>query len=232
MRGIVDKAIQLDPLLAEAQAARGMVQARDGQWEQAEKSFRRALELDPNSSVTRYEFASNLLLPLGRIEEAVAQVRLAARADPLSPDVQHDFAYVLVSAGRFKEANAHCQQPCARILLLQGKTKEAVPILEAQLKQPPNGRSRIRITGDLGYAYALAGRREDAEKIQVVHPWPIWQAEILVAFGDKDRAFDALERAIPLGPVRVGRDFTFPELAPLRGDPRLKALRKKVGLPE
>jgi TolB-like protein/Flp pilus assembly protein TadD len=232
MRVIVDKAIQLDPLLAEAHAAQGMVHARDAQWEQAEKSFRRALELDPNSSLTRREFASNLLLPLGRIEEAVAQVRLAAKADPLSTDTQDALAYVLISASRFKEADAHCRQPCTRILLLQGKAKEAVPILEAQLKQPPNGRSMIRITGDLGYAYALAGRREEAEKIQVTHPWPIWQAEILVALGDKDRAFEALERAIPLGPVRVGRDLTFPELAPLRGDPRLKALRKKVGLPE
>ena len=61
---------------------------------------------------------------------------------------------------------------------------------------------------------------------------PIKQAGIFTALGDKDRAFEALERAIPLGPVRLGRDLTYAEFAPLRGDPRVKALRKKVGLPE
>jgi hypothetical protein len=61
---------------------------------------------------------------------------------------------------------------------------------------------------------------------------PFAQAEIFVALGDKDRAFEALERAIPLGPVRIGRDLTYPGFAPLRGDPQMKALRKKVGLPE
>jgi hypothetical protein len=58
------------------------------------------------------------------------------------------------------------------------------------------------------------------------------QAEIFVALGDRDRAFEALERAIPLGPVRIGRDLTYWGFAPLRGDPRVKALRKKIGLPE
>jgi hypothetical protein len=84
----------------------------------------------------------------------------------------------------------------------------------------------------LGYAYALAGRREDAEKIAALAPLPIEQAAIFVALGDKDQAFEALDRAIPLGPVRIGRDLTWPEFAPLRGDPRLKTLRQKLGLPE
>jgi hypothetical protein len=49
---------------------------------------------------------------------------------------------------------------------------------------------------------------------------------------DKDRAFEALDRVVPLGPVRVGREVIhMPEFALLRGDPRVKALRKKVGLP-
>src|SRR5262249_55030078 len=79
MHVVIDKAVQLDPLLAEAKETLGSVQARDAQWEQAEKSFRRALELDPNSSSARIHFAQNLLLPLGRIEEAVAQARIAEK---------------------------------------------------------------------------------------------------------------------------------------------------------
>jgi hypothetical protein len=50
--------------------------------------------------------------------------------------------------------------------------------------------------------------------------------------GDKERTLEALERMAALGPFRLGRALNFPELALLRGDPRLKALRKKVGLPQ
>jgi TolB-like protein len=243
MRVVIDKAVQLDPLLAEAQDALGSVQARDAQWEEAEKSFRRALELDPNSSSARIHFAHNLLLPLGRIEEAVAQQRIAEKTDPLSRDVRAGLAYTLISAGRFDEASAQCKTPCIgpfvnqeRINLLQGRINETIPILEAQfhkrLSTNPQLARRDPSAEQLGYAYALAGRRDDAQKIAALTPLPIEQATIFVALGDKDRAFEALDRAIPLGPVRVGRDLTWPEFAPLRGDPRLKTLREKLGLPE
>jgi tetratricopeptide (TPR) repeat protein len=178
--------------------------------------------------VLRTQFVDNLLLPRGRIEEAVAQVRLAEKSDPLSPQVQRALARVLFVAGRFDEALTHCQKPCVEALLLQGRAAEAVPILEARF----GGDLSAAGSGTLGRAYALAGRREDAERIATIQWRPIAQAGIFTALGDKDRAFAALERAIPLGPVRLGRDLTYTQFAPLRGDPRVKALRKKVGLPE
>src|SRR5262245_28222315 len=73
MRMAAEKAIRLDPLLAEAYDGLGMVYARDGQWVQSEKSFRRAIELDPNNSGTYTDYSMWLLQPLGRIEEAVQQ---------------------------------------------------------------------------------------------------------------------------------------------------------------
>ena len=82
MRVAAEKAIQLDPLLPEAHDALGMSYARDGQWEQSEKSFRHAIGLDPSSSISHDHFAFNLLLPLGRVEEAVREARGAAKADP------------------------------------------------------------------------------------------------------------------------------------------------------
>jgi adenylate cyclase len=88
MRGAAEKAIQLDPLLAEAQGALGMVYARDGQWAQSESTFRRAIELDPSNSQTYDDFSIWLLWPLGRIGEAAHQMRLAEKADPLSSVIQ------------------------------------------------------------------------------------------------------------------------------------------------
>jgi TolB-like protein len=228
MRVVVEKAVQLDPLLAEAHAARGLVLARDGQWAQAEQSFRRALELEPNRSFTRADFALSFLLPVGRIKEAVDQIKLAKKLDPLSQSIEQMLSLTLFSAGRLEEAIAHCAKPCTRGMILQGKARDAIPILEERFK----GRLDMSGTGDLGYAYAVAGRRDDAEKVAAIQPRPLPQATIFIGLGDKDRAFEALDRAIPLGPVRVGRNLRYPEFAPLRGDPRLKQLKNKMGLPD
>jgi TolB-like protein/tetratricopeptide (TPR) repeat protein len=231
MREAAESAIRLDPLLAEAHDALGLVQARDAQWVQSEKSFRRSFELDPNNSRAHDDFSMSLLLPLGRIEEAVAQARIADQMDPLSRDAQSNLAYVLRSAGRFEESATHCppQSGCvARALLGQGRIDEAIRILEPAFK----GREQAPGAGPLGNAYARANRREDAEKLAAIVPRPLEQAIIFAGMGDKDRTLAALDRATPLGPVRIGRALTFPEFALIRGDPRVRALRKKVGLPE
>ena len=87
MRVTAEKAIQLDPLLPEAHDALGMSYAREGQWEQSEKSFRHAIGLDPSSSTAHDHFAFNLLLPLGRVEEAVRELRVAAKPTRSHPRI-------------------------------------------------------------------------------------------------------------------------------------------------
>ena len=88
-------------------------------------------------------------------------------------------------------------------------------------------------SGILGCAYARAGRREEAEKLAADRSLNSFnQAQIFACLGDKDRAFEALDRAAGAGPVRMGRLLRFQGYSQLRGDPRVKALRKKVGLPE
>jgi TolB-like protein len=235
-RTAAEKAIQLDPLLAEAHDALGMVYTRDGQWEQSEKNLRRAIELDPSNSETYNHIAIWLLLPLGRIKEAVHEMLIAEKADPLSPTVQYNLAWVLISAGRCDDAAGHCLKmprddrrkiEClGRARLCQGRTGEAIQVLEASSFLPNDLRY-------LGCAYAKAGRREEAEKLAAaVSPNPFSEAVIFAGLGDKDRTLEALGRMAPLGAVRIGRALNNPEFALLRGDPRVKELRKQVGLPE
>jgi TolB-like protein/Flp pilus assembly protein TadD len=230
MRTVVAKAIELDPLLAEAHSALGTVQARDGQWKNAEQSFRRALELEPNLSVIRKNYVLSILWPLGRLTEALEQVHLAEKNDPLARDLQQLDSDILFAQGRFDEAARHCESPCPRALILEGKAAEAIPILEQRF----SGRLQASGSGILGLAYALEKRRDDAEKVAEAQPRPSEEAEIFLALGDNSRALDALERMVPmnLGPARIGRTLTRPELAALRAEPRIEALRKKVGLPE
>ncbi len=225
MRAAAEKAIQLDPLLGEAHNALGMEYARDGRWAQSESSFRRAIELDPGNSQSYDDFSIWLLLPLGRIDEGVRQMRLAEKADPLSPVVQEHLAFMLISAGKYDEAAARCgaiAECLGRARLGQGKIEEAILILST-FKNPRY----------LGYAYGRAGRREEAEKLAAaVAPNAYSQALIYAGLGDKDRTLAALDRVSGLGAVRIGRALNSPEFALLRDDPRLKALRKKVGLPD
>ena len=141
---------------------------------------------------------------------------------------------MLIAAGRFDQAATHCRQPSAganvsnepeclgRVRLGQGRINEAVQIL--------TGVSNPRYFGN---ALGRAGRRQEAEKLAAtVATHPFQQALIYAGLGDKDRTFEALDRMTAQGPVRIGRALMLPELALLRGDPRVKALRKKVGLPE
>jgi hypothetical protein len=78
-----------------------------------------------------------------------------------------------------------------------------------------------------------AGRHDEAEKYAASVAWnPFQQALTFAGLGDTERTLEALDRMTMLGPFRIGRALTFPEFALLRGDPRLKALRRKVGLLE
>src|SRR5271154_3999407 len=75
MQEASEKAIQLDPLLAEAQTALGTVYARNAQWDAANRSFRRAIEIDANFSLAHESLARFYLWPLGKIDEAVREMR-------------------------------------------------------------------------------------------------------------------------------------------------------------
>ena len=239
MQTAAERAIQLDPLLGEAHGAMGTVYAREAQWQQSEKSFRHALELAPNDSVIYDNFALSLLMPLGRIQEAVQLMRKAEKNDPVAPRVHLILANALIAAGRYDQAAEQCMKlPAdfpgegvwlARARLGQGRIQEAIQILVDRIEQGANSPD---IKGFLGYAYGRAGRRDEAEKLAAADQRPYAQALTFAGLGDKERTLDALERMAVLGPVRLGRDLTYPEFNLVRGEPRLKALRKKLGLPE
>jgi len=233
MRAAAQKAIELDPLLAEAHDALGSAYAREGKWDLAEKSFRRAIQLDPSNGDTRSHFALFLLMPLGRIEEAVGQALVAERNDPLSPRVRLALANTLITARRYNEAAQNClklprEHPYAaeclgRARVGQGRLDEAIDILGAASNP-----------GYLGYAYAKAGRRREAEKMAAeTRPTRSFELALIFAgLGDTNRTLDALEGMSQTGPARVGRDLNYPQFTFLRGHPRLKAFRSRLGLPQ
>jgi predicted Zn-dependent protease len=181
-----------------------------------------------------------LLLPLGRVEEALHALRAAESADPLSSEVHLHLAVALLSAGRQGEAASQCEKMSSdhpnksecvgRVRMAQGRFGEAIPFLAA---------SPEHNWGYLAYAYAKAGRRVEAEKLMAeapaLYPDRTGAFQFALAFaglGDKDHTIDRLERMADLGPVRLGHHLMSPEFALVRNDSRVKVLRKKIGLPE
>ena len=216
-----------------------MMQARHAQWQLAERSFRHAIELAPHDVLWREHFVMFLLLPLGRVDEAIRELRVAEELDPLSQQTHTLLGVALSSAGRFDEALSHCQKGAANDqmrarcwadkLQRQGRNDDAVRILE----EVWNGHLMEPGAQALGIAYAKAGRVEDAERIARMLPRLASRTQIFAALKDKDRTFEMLDQMTPMGPTRIGRDFLIsPNFAFVRGDPRLTALQKKVGLPE
>jgi serine/threonine-protein kinase len=165
LHAAAQKAIELDPLSAESYDALGAAYARDGRWEQSEKSFRRAIELQPSRADSHAHFASFYLLPLGRIDETIQQLRIAEKNDPLSPEVHFGLADAMADAGQDEEAVSACEKLPPDYLsrdgcilgarVRQGKASEVVQIYQASGRADPT---------PLGCAYARIGRREEAEK--------------------------------------------------------------------
>jgi TolB-like protein len=231
MRTASEKAVELDPLSAEALTAQAFAYARDARWREAERSFRRAIELEPHNPMPRNHFALEFLEPLGRIDEALQELRAAEKDDPLSPEVYQRLANVLIVLGRYDEAVAYTMKMppdssltdswLGRARFFQGRTPDAIEIL----------RRKPSPSASLGFVYGRSGRRAEAEEVAAHLENPSDQAIAFAGMGEKDRAVAALERATSLGPLRLGRVLVYPEMAILRGDPRVKAVRKKVGLP-
>jgi serine/threonine protein kinase/Tfp pilus assembly protein PilF len=238
--------LELDPLLADAHVAMGWVHSRELDWSSAEKEFRRAIELNPSLTQSYTSYSTSTLRPLGKSDEVLRLLRLALENDPLSLDVQREIGEALLDAGRYEQAITALQRVrqvdpdfpfatvhLARALTFAGRPSEALALLE-HLDGRDLGRygpSNVR-RWQLAQSYVLMGRRGDAESLLAEsNDAPYRQATIYTALGDKDRAFEALERLAVLQQHQVGKILASPEMAALRGDSRLTVLRNRFGLP-
>ncbi len=225
----------------------GWAYAYERDWRNAEKSFQRAIELNPVLTETYTSYSSSTLQPLGEWDEALRILRVARRNDPLSLDVQRQIGEVQFFAGRYAEAVDTFQRVRAiepdfpfvatwlgRALTFAGRLGEAVPMLERTDGRHLGGFKdrQARRSPWLAKAYVLTGRRAEAVPLAAAHEnSPSNLAMIYASLGDKDRAFEALEQVAVVQPHHVGRILINPEMAALRGDPRWAPFRKRFNLP-
>jgi serine/threonine protein kinase/tetratricopeptide (TPR) repeat protein len=250
MRAAALKALELDPDLAEAHAAMGLVYARDLAWVSSERHFERAIALNPSLSQLYTSYSFFTLRPLWKFDKAERLLQVAMRRDPLSLDVWREMGQLYFTVGRYDEAIDLLQRVravdpelpavdvvLARALACRGRINEALTLYDSIEAQRPAGAPKAsRVPAAVphyhAYAYVKAGRRSDAERLAAENDQYPYRATIIyAALGDFNRAFDALERTAQREPQRVPLLLTWPEMAPLRADPRFAAIKKRFGLP-
>ena len=239
MRTAALKALELDPDLSEAHAAMGLVYARHLDWQASQHDFDRAISLNPSLSQVYTSYSFFTLRPLRKFEEAERLLNIAMQADPLSLDVWREMAEVYFTVGRFDEAIDLLQRVravdpqlidatvvLARALACRGRPDEALALYDA-IDPAAAGVPHYR-----AYADVRAGKRSDAERLATENGSYPYRATIIYAsLGDLDRAFEALARTAEREPQRIPLLLTWPEMAPLRRDPRFAAVQKRFGLP-
>ncbi len=101
----VRQALELDDSSALAYRALGVLSATfRWDWAAAQRAYLRALRLDPDNSTAHYSYGNHMLAPVGRLEEAEREIRIAAELDPLSPTFSQGLCLVLYYARRYEEA--------------------------------------------------------------------------------------------------------------------------------
>ena len=241
------KALQIDPSSAEAHAALGYAWHYDWRWADAEKEFRRAIELNPSYSMVRIWYA-NLLMSRSRMREAVEQVYVGRDLDPFSLIVNTNVGWVLDYAGRPDEAIAHLTQTLALdSTYVQARWRLAAALMSAGRLSEARDQGRYLVTMSDSSSPALtllaiidanAGNRAEARALldkvvarsraQYVPPASI--AGGFAALGDVDTAVTWLERAFAERSNAIAYLAVEPWNASLRRDPRFQELLVRVGL--
>jgi TolB-like protein/Tfp pilus assembly protein PilF len=245
------KAIELDDTLAEPHASLGFIaETYEWDWPAAERQYKQALELNPGYAQA-HNWYGGYLTYTGRFQEGVAEATHARELDPLSLPLNNALAGRLLAAGRYDEALRQVQttleldehfapahQTLGWVYLHGGKQGDAIREFQNALELAGTADTDIQL--DLGFAYAVSGRPDEARRIlanlQQLYQQGIVPAASLAtlhgALGESNEAFVWLEKAYQerdpqLTYLKAGRRFE-----PLREDPRFGQLVRRVGFPD
>jgi TolB-like protein/DNA-binding winged helix-turn-helix (wHTH) protein/Tfp pilus assembly protein PilF len=242
------KALELDDTLAEAHTSLAQITANyEWNWDKAESEYKKAIELNPNYS-TGHHYYGTFLMGMGRHQEALEEMRRAQELDPLSPAIATFIAKANYYAGQNDEAIGQYHKvlksdpsfPMARSFLIHsleqaGRFEEAVA--QAKIEAAQAGRSQEQAEAlDRGYrAKGPTGYWREA-LLQVEHGKDqgagsdLDIAAIYAKLGDRDRAFELLERAFTERNMWLMNLNVDPRFDSVRSDRRFESLLHRIGL--
>ena len=246
MKTLAQKALQLDPELAQAHLALGGALAGTFDWAGAMNELNRALELNPNLA-DAYDGMAWLLTISGRFDEAIAKERKALELDPLNPLFNDGLGWYLYWARRYDEAmvqlrssqelfpiDAFSHFALGLCLIKEGHVAEA----RVELQKATELDDLPWYLGWLGYVYAVSGDRAKAEEIlrdlgqlaKKRYVTPNACVPVYLGLGEKEKALEWLEKSYQ-DQDGVCWQLKIDSLYDgIRNEPRFQALLTKVGL--
>ena len=245
------RALEIDPTLAEAHGALAdSLALYDWNWAESEREYGKAFQLDPNVSYIHLTHGVSYFTPLGKRDEAVAELKRAVELEPLSLITNAIFGLSYLYAGQNDKALEQGKktydldpnfrfgrQYLGNTLIVLGRYDDAIAVAGEGLKTSPLSQEDLVIAG---LAYAKLGRRREAEQYldrfkelaKTRYVRTVFTASIYAALGDKDKAFAELEKSFEDKDCFLPRIKLDPFMNPLRDDPRFKDLLKRMNLPE
>jgi TolB-like protein/Tfp pilus assembly protein PilF len=241
-----EKALEIDPNLAEAHVLLAEVKQEQWHWADAEAEYKRALELNPNSAAA-HEGLALWLACQGRTDEAVAWAERGRELDPLAVSFE-DFGWTLFQTRHYDHGIHELRAALVLrpddlgaltdlgfVLIANNQPGDAIPVLEKAISISNRGPGPM---GVLIRAYAHAGRRGDAlrllaelkrrRKTGYVPAGAFVNAYL--GLGENEEAFAWLEQAYKEQSNMLQFVKVHPYFDPIRGDPRFADLVRRVGL--
>jgi TolB-like protein/DNA-binding winged helix-turn-helix (wHTH) protein/Tfp pilus assembly protein PilF len=243
------KALSMDDSLAEAHTSLAFVLMHyDWDWPGAEREYSRALELNPGYATAHHWYAY-YLAAMDQRDKSLGEVRHAQELDPLSLIIMRDVGEMLYFAGQYDDTISQCQQTLERnpsfslahsLLGLAYMQKHMFPEMSREFRAAEETTETPSwVLSYAGAGYAIQGNGPRARK--VVAQLRLLESQgsdvtyslatIYAAMGEKDAAFEWLDRAYK---KRIGSMILLrvdPLLDPLRGDPRFASLLRRMKFP-
>ncbi|HEX9369181.1 MAG TPA: tetratricopeptide repeat protein [Vicinamibacterales bacterium] len=242
-------AVMLDGNCAEGRTSLAHVKAtQDWDWHGAEREFQIAIGLDARYATGHHWYATSCLVPLGRLDEALDEMRIAQSLDPVSSIVARDVAMMhayrrdyeaaLEQCDHTIELNPHFSPAYWALGMIQEQRRdldEAIAAFQRAIDLSPHS---PRMHAALARTLALAGRKPDAlaslrtvdsiAKQRYVSPMEF--AAVRFALGQPELGFRALGKACEDRAFDVLALKVDPRFGPLTDDPRLQRLLRDIGL--
>jgi TolB-like protein len=239
------RALEIDNTLAEAHTSLARVlQVYDWNWKEAEREYKRAIELNPRYAVA-HQWYGGYLERSGDINGGIAERKIALELDPLSAITTFELGSAYFYAGDYDRALALYQKalelepnfPAALqfeplVYVQRGLLDQAI----AKVNEAPE-RADLASTGVLGYVYAVAGRTRDARIMadelirrrgdEYISPVSI--ALIFAGLGDRDQTFQWLETGYEERAFQMQFLKLDPRWAGVRNDARFADLTSRIG---
>jgi len=248
-KAAANNAVRLDPTLAEAHTALGLLAEHDWNFSEAEREFKLAISLGHNYATAHHWYGEGYLVLVGRFEEANREMKRAKELDPVSRIIATDWGVTLYTERRYTEAH----EALSRVIQFDPEFSEALEFRGLTLLQLNRNeeaiadlRNAVRIEDSprrlahLGFGYGMAGRTAEARAVlrklekmnrtSYINPW--YYALIYIGLRDKDQVFLWLEKAFQERSADLIALKVESAYDPLRGDPRFADLMARVGLVE